>query len=183
MAEPPKNYIIRNCLLFAFKALRHSERLKENSLVSPYEDFFDDVASALSPQKKLNYTIPNSEVEGFYNKRFSENDFMSSVQSKILSKLPAVGPGTTVSTAASSPQGSNGGSLCTVIGTFNQYSLLFTVVWELLTSQNASICNKLPKLSGKQLWEVFLKLDTGLCFVLSCAFIKINRAKRLIDLE
>ena len=161
MAEPLKNYIVRNCLLFAYKSLRHSERFKENSLESPYEDFFADVASALSPQKKLNFSVSNSEVEAFYNKRFSETEFISSVNTKILSKVPAVGPGTTVNTAASSPPGANGGGLCTVIGTFNQYSLLFTVVWELLTSQNVGICNKLPKLSGKQLWEVFLKLDTG----------------------
>ncbi len=164
MAEPPKNYIVRNCLLFAFKSLRSAERHIEGSLVSPYEEFFTTVADALSPTKKLNFAISNSEVESFYNRRFSENEFMAAIQSRILSKLPSLGPGTTVTNAASTPTASNGAP-CTVVGTFNQFSLLFTVVWENLSAQNPGVCNKLPKLSGKQLWEIFLKLDTGWCMV------------------
>ena len=160
MAEPPKNYVIRNCLLFAFRSLRNTERHVEGSLVSPYEQFFTTVAEALSPGKKLVFAISNTEVEGFYNRRLSEKDFMISIQSKILSKIPSFGPAAPVVNAASTPTATNGGP-CTVMGSFNQFSLLFSVVWDRLATQNAGICNKLPKLSGRQLWEVFLKLDTG----------------------
>ena len=153
MADIPSSYVIRNCLLFAYRALRHTERLFEDSLRSPYEAFFADIASALSPGKKIEYTVPNSEVEKFYTRRLSENDFLANVQTKILSKVPACGPGTVVGT------GSN--PVSTVVNTFNQFSLLFTVVWEMLSTANSLVCNKLPKLSGKQIWEVFLKLDTG----------------------
>ena len=147
--------MVRNCLLFAYRSLRNTERLVNESLQSPYEILLRDVANALSPNKKLDMNIPNSEVEAFYNRRLSETDFMSNVQSKILSKVPASGPGMVVSTGTNFPSGA------TVVNSFNQFSLLFSVVWELVAQQNSAVCNKLPKHSGKQLWEVFLKLDTG----------------------
>ena len=181
MGEQPSSYVVRNALLFAFRALRHTERLQKDSLCSPYEDFYTELANALSPVKKIECNIPNSEVEKFYNKRMSENDFVMSVQSKILCKLPSSGPGTVVSTA-SSPTG-NSGTASTVISTFNHLSLLFSVVWGLLVEQNKEICSRLPNLSGRQLWEIFLKLDTGmnplleLC-VCICACWRAKRASR-----
>lgn len=158
MAEPPKSHIICNCLLFAYRALKNTERLVDDSLHSPYEVLLLDIANALSPSKKIDLTIQNSEVEGFYNRRLSESDFLANIQSKILSKVPVSGPGTVISTG-SNPAVSN--ETTTVVNSFNQFSLLFTVVWDMLSGQNPTVCNKLPKLSGKQLWEVFLKLDTG----------------------
>lgn len=158
MADLPSSYLIRNCLLFAYRALKNTERLVQDSLLSPYEELFQDIANTLSPSKKIDFSIPNSEVEKFYNRRLIENDFLSSVQSKILSKIPVSGPGTVVGNG-SGPSVS--GSMSTVVNTFNHFSLLFTVVWELLSRKNSDVCNKLPKLSGKQIWEMFLKLDTG----------------------
>jgi hypothetical protein len=158
MADLPSSYVVRNCLLFAYRGLRNTERLVNDSLLSPYEVLLQNIANALSPNKKLELSIPNSEVESFYNRRLSETDFMANVQSRILSKVPASGTGTVVLTG--SAVASNG--TATVVNSFNQFSLLFTVVWEMLSTQNSAVCNKLPKLSGKQLWEVFLKLDTGI---------------------
>lgn len=160
MAELPNSYIVRNCLKFAYRALKGTERHKMDSLRSPYEDLYVDIGSALCPLKKLDLSIPNSEVEGFYNRRVSENEFILNIQSRILSKVPSSGPGTVVSTG-SNPNASTGMASTVTVGTFNHFSLLFTVVWDLLSQQNSTICNKLPKLSGRQLWEVFLKLDTG----------------------
>ena len=158
MADLPSSYLIQNCLLFAYRALKNTDRLIQNSLISPYEELFQDIANTLSPSKKLDFSVPNSEVERFYSRRLSENEFLSSVQSKILSKIPACGPGTVVGNGSSGCSG----SMSTVVNTFNHFSLLFTVVWELLSRKNSDVCNKIPKLSGKQIWEVFLKLDTGL---------------------
>ena len=159
MNEISSSYIVRNCLLFAFRALRNTDRHIKDSLQSPYENFFDDLTKALGQGKKLEYFIPNSEVEGFYTKNMTENDFVTSVQNKLLSKIPHFGPGTVVSTG-SNPGTCNGG-MSTVVSAFNHLSLLFTVVWDLLSKQNLALCNRLPKLSGRQLWEIFLKLDTG----------------------
>lgn len=159
MADLPGSYVVRNCLIFAYRGLRNTERHVNDSLHSPYEVLLLDIANALSPGKKIDLSIPNSEVEAFYNRRLSETDFVANVQGKILSKVPASGPGTVVITG-SNPVVTNGSS--TVVNSFNQLSLLFTVVWEMLSGQNYAVCNKLPKLSGKQLWEVFLKLDTGM---------------------
>lgn len=158
MADQPRSYVVRNCLLFAYRGLRNTGRLLEDSLQSPYEMLLSDIANTLSPSKKLEVSTPNSEVEGFYNRRMSETEFLATIQSKILSKIPSSGPGTVV-VSGSNPLPSNGAA--TMVNTYNQFSLLFTVVWEMLAKQNAMVCNKLPKLSGKQIWEVFLKLDTG----------------------
>lgn len=157
MVDLPSSYLIRNCLLFAYRALKNTERLCQDSLLSPYEELFQDIANTLSPNKKIDFGVPNSEVEKFYNRRLTENDFLSSMQSGILSKIPISGPGTVVGNGGLSVSG----SMSTVVNTFNHFSLLFTVVWELLSKQNYDVCNKFPKLSGKQIWEVFLKLDTG----------------------
>lgn len=157
------NYILHNALTFAFRALRQSERHVKDSIISPYQEFFDGLAVALSPEKKLDYLIPNSEVEAFYIKRTTEKEFITHVHSRILSKIPMSGPGTVIAGGTNVGACSVGGS-ATVINSFNQYSLLYTIVWDLLTKQHAAICNKLPKLSGKQLWEIFLKLDTGQLF-------------------
>lgn len=150
--------MIRNCLLFAFRALKHTERLVNDSLRSPYEELYSNVADALSPMKKLDLNIPNSEVEKFYNKRMTERDFMINMQTRILSKVSG-GQGTAV--AATSPTAPNGVTSNGHSG-FSQLSLLFSVVWGLLVAQNKHVCSKLPNLSGRQLWEIFIKLDTGL---------------------
>ena len=152
MAEPPENYMVRNGLLFAFRALRQTDRLVNDSLRSPYENFVRDLADTLSPVKKLDISIPNSEVESFYNKRMSETEFMINVQTKILAKLSSQGGGG----AATTPTG--GGALASGSG---HQGLLLSVVWGLLVSQNKQICSKLPNLSGKQMWEIFIKLDSG----------------------
>ena len=156
------NYVVRNCLLFAYRALRNVSRFVTDSHISPYEQLFKDVASALSPTKKIEFSVPNSEVEKFYGRRLSEVEFVASVQSKVLNHVPPSGPGTVIGVgnnvgAGSCPQP----AAKAILNTFNQFSLLFTIVWEIVSTQNSGMCNKLPKLSGRQLWEVFLKLDTG----------------------
>lgn len=166
MAESPSNYMVRNGLIFAFRALRQGERLVGESLRSPYEQFFMDVAAALFPNKKMELGIVNSEVEKFYNKHMTETEFMINVQTKLLSKM-AGGQGS--GGPPSSPTGSNG-VLSTVRNGFSQHALLFSVVWGLLVTQNKAVFSKLPNLSGKQLWEIFIKLDTGECACVSlCA--------------
>lgn len=165
MASSPtsanSSYIIQNCLLFAYKCLRSSERLVKDSIQSPYEKFYDDLAKKLCMGKKLEYAIPNSEVEAFYTKRVTEKEFIASVHSRI---LHAIGTGSVVSPASTptAPTQCNiPGGTSTSINTFNHFSVVYALVWEMLSKQYSSVCSKLPLVSGRQLWEVFLKLDRG----------------------
>ena len=157
------NYVVQNCLLFAYRALKNLGRFVNDSHISPYEQLFTDIASALSPNKKIDFSLPNSEVEKFYGRRLSEAEFVASVQTKILNQVPPSGPGTVIGVGNNVAAGScpNQAAAKAILNTFNQFSLLFTIVWEMVSAQNSAMCNKLPKLSGRQLWEVFLKLDMG----------------------
>ena len=165
MALSPSNanssHIIQNCLLFAYKSLRSTDRFVQNSLLSPYEKFYADL-SVRCLGKKLEMSIPNSEVEAFYTKRFLEKDFIGNVHSRV---LHAIGVGGTAVGALSSPttptQSGMTGGASTSINSFNQFSTVYSLVWELLSKQNSDVCNKLPLISGRQLWELFLKLDRG----------------------
>ena len=153
------NYILRNCLLFAYKCLRNTERLVQDSLQSPYEKFYDDLAKALSIGKKFEISVPNSEVEAFYTKRFAEKDFITNMHSRI---FHAGGSGGVVGNTCSTTQSqSNTGVPTTCMNTFNQLAPLYALVWEMLSKQNAEICCQLPLNSGQQLWEMFLQLDGG----------------------
>lgn len=155
MAAQPamSNYGVKNCLIYAFNSLRNMDRLVGDSHQSPYELFHENLAKSLGRGKKIEYSISNSEVEAFYLKRSSEVDFIASVQSKILCKVGLPGAGGGTCTVA--------GVTSTFAGVLNIYGPLFVHVWELVCEKNSDICSKLPSASGKQLWEIFLKLDTG----------------------
>ena len=67
MESPPKEYVVRNCLAFAYDALRSKERLMGETTTSYYEDYFQRLLEELGPPgKKWELGIPNSEVESFY---------------------------------------------------------------------------------------------------------------------
>ena len=123
---------VRNALKFGYCALRAKDRFLEGTYRSPYEEFLMKLAEAVSPQKKLEFAVSSSEVESFYTKQITEEDFVTSIQSKILSK---VSPG--------------------------DLSPLYSVVWDTYVSvpSHTPLCTKLPRLLGKQLWEIFNKLD------------------------
>ncbi len=158
-AQGMSSYGVKNCLLYAFNTLRGMDRLVADSLQSPYELFHETLAKSMCRGRKIEYSISNSEVEAFYLKRSSENDFIASVQSKILSKVCLAG---------------SGGNTCplgiassTFAGVLHMYGPLFAHVWDILNEKNSDIFSRLPSTSGRQLWEIFLKLDTGRVSVLS----------------
>ena len=156
--QPMSSYGVKNCLVFAFNCLRKMDRLVGDSLQSPYEVFHENLAKGLSKGKKIEYSIPNSEVEAFYLKRSSEIDFIASVQSRILSKVCSSGansggPGNTTPTGT--------GGTTTFASVLNMYGPLFSQVWDVIYETYSDICSKLPSPSGMHLWEIFLKLDTG----------------------
>ena len=74
-ASGQKEYVVRNCLTYAYVALRSKERLMGNSTTSFYENYFQQLADALSPGKKLDVSVSNSEVESFYLGRVSLGEF------------------------------------------------------------------------------------------------------------
>jgi len=153
---PMGSYGVRNCLLFAFNCLRSTDRLVGDSLQSPYEQFHEKLAGNICKGRKIEFSIPNSEVEAFYLKRSSETDFIASVQSKILSKTcqnPA-------SMAANGTASAVGGAP-TFASVLSLYNPLFGQVWEMECENNSDLYSKLPSQSGRHLWEIFLKLDSG----------------------
>ena len=157
MAVPPMaTYGVKNCLLFAFKCLRSTDRLVDNSLQSPYELFHEKLAASICKGRKIEFSIPNSEVEAFYLKRSSETDFIASVQSKILSKTCQNPAAMAINGSASTVGGAP--TFATVLSHFGP---LFGQVWEMVCDNHVDICSKLPSQSGRHLWEIFLKLDTG----------------------
>lgn len=130
----PQDYVIRNVLKFAYRSLRAKDRFVEGSHMSPYEDFYRKLADSVSaqPQKKIDANVTNSEVEAFYLGRTSEDEFVSMIESKVLSKV-------------------NPSSL----------SLLNSLVWEVVTSvpAHSSLTARISKESGQKLWEMFMRLD------------------------
>ena len=118
-------YVIRNALKFVYSALRGPERFVDGAK-SHYEDFFEklyDGSKVPQPQKGI------GEVESFYLGNINEDDFIQSVQAKL------------VNAADLAP--------------------LFTVAWDTYTSilPHAQLGKRLTSVSGRLLWEIFLKLD------------------------
>lgn len=130
----PQDYIIRNVLKFAYRSLRAKDRFVEGSHRSPYEDFYRKLADSVNAhaQKKIDASVTNSEVEAFYMGRTNEDEFVSMVESKILSKV-----------------------------NLSSLSPINSLVWELVTSvpAHSSLTVKIPSVCGQQLWEMFMRLD------------------------
>lgn len=126
------SHSVQNCLSYAYAALRTSDRFLEGSHRSPYEEFFAKLSEAMSPQKKLDFSVTNNEVESFYLGKVSEANFLSTVRSRILSK---VGTG--------------------------DLPPLYSVTWDTccMVPTHTAVCTRIPKLCGRQLWEVFVRLD------------------------
>lgn len=128
------DYVVRNVLKFAYRSLRAKDRFLEGSHRSPYEEFYSKLTEAFRslPQRKLDISVANSEVEAFYLGHMSEDEFISAVESRVLSKV-------------------NQSSL----GTLN------SLVWDIVASVpiHSSLSNKIPRSCGQQLWEIFVRLD------------------------
>ena len=78
MSDTQSNHVVRNCLMFAYRALRMLERFIKGTHFSPYKDFFEKVL-----QRKLESEVPNSEVEAFYLGRQSEGEFVAIAESRL----------------------------------------------------------------------------------------------------
>ena len=81
MEAPAKEYIVRNCLGYAYDALRSKERLIGDTTESYYESYFQRLLESLGPPgKKWELIIPNSEVESFYLGGVSPGEFRLQAQ-------------------------------------------------------------------------------------------------------
>ena len=147
----PSSYTVRNSLVYAYRALKSKPRLVKDNSLSPYEDLYNKLAHSLSPQKKLEYSIPGSEVDAFYVGRLSEQKFVKYVESRVCSKIM-----TDSSVGVTSPTGG-------VAGLVDSTAMLFSIIWDLYSSSGnvAPICSKVQRSCGQQLWEMFLILDVG----------------------
>lgn len=76
METVTKDYVVRNCLSFAYEALRSRTRLMGETTQSYYENYFQILLEKLGPPgKKWDLNIPNSEVESFYLGNVSVGEF------------------------------------------------------------------------------------------------------------
>ena len=88
MESSAKEYVVRNCLTFAYDALRSKERFVGETTTSPYENYFKELGDALTAgQKKLDTNVSNSEVESFYQGRVSLGEFRLQCQKRFVSHL------------------------------------------------------------------------------------------------
>ena len=83
MEVPTKDYVVRNCLTYAYDALRSRERLMGDSTESYYEKYFVQLSEALGPPgKRWELAVPNSEVESFYLGNMSVGEFRLQTQKR-----------------------------------------------------------------------------------------------------
>ena len=83
METSTKEYIVRNCLTYAYGALRSKDRLMGESTVSHYENYFQQLLEELGPPgKKWETAVPNSEVESFYLGNTSLGEFRLHTQKR-----------------------------------------------------------------------------------------------------
>ena len=83
MESPPREYVVRNALSYAYDALRSKERFIGETTTSHYENYFQQLAERLGPPgKKWDVSISNSEVESFYLGRVTLGEFRLNTQKR-----------------------------------------------------------------------------------------------------
>ena len=129
-------HIIENLLRHIFHALKEKGRyVVEGKSRSHYEAFFETINEALSPSQNL-YRPTNTAVESFYRGTMLAEEFVRTVDERIISKARS-----------------------RLDGDLNP---LLTISWDLYSSapERKDTCDLVPKLFSRQLWAVFNKLDT-----------------------
>ncbi|CAI8052370.1 Differentially expressed in FDCP 6 homolog [Geodia barretti] len=133
METSTKEYIVRNCLTYAYGALRSKDRLMGESTVSHYENYFQQLLEELGPPgKKWETAVPNSEVESFYLGNTSLGEFRLHTQKRVFTKVPGW-----------------------------EFAPFSSVIWSITCSSpdKTSLCSKLDPGLSRQIWEIFVSLD------------------------
>lgn len=123
---------IRNALGYAYSALRLRDRfLSPNDIKSAYEDYCSRLSNLLNASGALD--IRNAEVEAFYTGKINEDDFSSTIITKLLSKC----------------RNSSG------------LTPLFALTWEFYSPVVTAAENvaEIHEVSLRHLWEIFIQLD------------------------
>ena len=137
-------YYIRNLMLHTFYTLKESERyMQENSSRSNYEAFWDQLNHGFSLSNRA-YRPSHSTVEAFYRGTLSFDNFLMEIEQNIIQK-------------AQDKLDDN-------------MDPLLTISWDVYRSNHrrAELCERLPRLCGRQLWAIYNKLDvesTGLVHI------------------
>ena len=83
METTAKEHVVRNCLTYAYDALRSKDRLMGETTESYYENYFHQLLESLGPPgKRWETTVPNSEVESFYLGNTSLGEFRLHTQKR-----------------------------------------------------------------------------------------------------
>lgn len=126
--------VVQNILKHTFSSLKEKDRyVAEGKSKSTFELFFDRLNSAFD--QKL-FKPSNAEVESFYRGSTSEADFVAVVEQQFISKVKD--------------------------SLDSDLNPLITICWDTYCTvpRRKEVCERVPRLSGRQLWAVFNKMDT-----------------------
>ena len=125
---------VQNFLKHTFSSIKEKDRyVAEGKSTSTLEFFFDQLNNAFGQRL---YKPSNSEVESFYRGSTREADFVATVWENVISKVKE--------------------------SLDSDLNPLTKICWDMYRSvpRRKELCDRVPRLSGRQLWAIFNKLDT-----------------------
>lgn len=125
---------VQNFLKHTFSSIKERERyISEGKSTSTLEFFYDQLSNAFN--QKL-YKPSNAEVESFYRGSTTEADFVATVWQNVILKVKD--------------------------SLDSDLNPLTKICWDMYCSvrRRKELCDRVPRLSGRQLWAIFNKLDT-----------------------
>ena len=159
---PAPSYISRNGLMVAYKLLKtHFGRFLDNTHISPLEDFYEKVGRSvgLLPNQ---YNLSNSEVEQFYTDQLSETNFVATAESRLI--RGAISPVNSPTAALTACPLGDGKVNTGQPGLLSAELKLLSVIWDMysLSPDISAFSNKIPRVCGMCIWQMFLCLDKGM---------------------
>ena len=146
-----KVHTVRNFILQCFHTLKENHRyVEEGKSFTNYEAFWLQLNNGFSLVPN-GYKPSNSSVEAFYRGTMSPDEFIIAVEEHILMK-------------SKDKMDTN-------------LDPLLTISWDVYSStyRRSNLCNKIPRLCGRQLWAIYNKLD-----IECCGFVHIEDIAELI---
>ena len=125
---------VQNFLKHTFSSIKERERyIAEGKSTSTLEFFYDQLSNAFNQRL---YKPSNAEVESFYRGSTTEADFVATVWQNVILKVKD--------------------------SLDSDLNPLTKICWDMYCSvrRRKELCDRVPRLSGRQLWAIFNKLDT-----------------------
>lgn len=137
LLHPPSTaHLKKNLILQCFHTLRENTHfVKEGSSRTNYEAFWDQLNDGFSLSARGPYKPSNSNVEAFYRGTMASERFLEDVEENVIKK-------------AQDKLDTNLDPLLTI--SWNVYSS---------NSHRRDVCERIPRLCGRQMWAIYNKLD------------------------